>query len=262
MDLLEDTSASGTLIREGYFTYHFDKANAVLTLENNAYMALLNMNKYVDDTYGFLLSKNREIEVNLNGENVIDLLGSSLDADMILIVKGDGSLTIKSVLEHAKNENPYSIVAIQCKRYNEETKEYEDELYFFRDESGNFVSISNRYEIEEAWNEIKKDSSFLLANTFNEENILLLPSLNVFSVGITKEWGKKHIKTNHMIDYNSDGSVTIRNTVEVESLTFSDSKLKLEVNDIKNLTVIINPVQADNKNFTWSSSNEKVITVD
>lgn len=262
MDLLEDTSASGTLIREGYFTYHFDKANAVLTLENNAYMALLNMNKYVDDTYGFLLSKNREIEVNLNGENVIDLLGSSLDADMILIVKGDGSLTIKSVLEHAKNENPYSIVAIQCKRYNEETKEYEDELYFFRDESGNFVSISNRYEIEEAWNEIKKDSLFLLANTFNEENILLLPSLNVFSVGITKEWGKKHIKTNHMIDYNSDGSVTIRNTVEVESLIFSDSKLKLKVNDIKNLTVIINPVQADNKNFTWSSSNEKVITVD
>ncbi|MDE6442337.1 MAG: hypothetical protein K2L12_06275 [Clostridia bacterium] len=94
--------------------------------------------------------------MNLNGNNVIDSLESSLDEDMFLVVKGEGSLTIKTVLEHEKNENPYSIVAILYTRYNEQTKEYEDEIYFFVMKVGGLCRFPICRKL--AWNKIKNDA--------------------------------------------------------------------------------------------------------
>ncbi|MDE6442338.1 MAG: hypothetical protein K2L12_06280 [Clostridia bacterium] len=55
MELLEDNSVSGMISKDGYFTYSFSKDRAILTLEKDAHMALLNINKYVDDYLWFFI---------------------------------------------------------------------------------------------------------------------------------------------------------------------------------------------------------------
>lgn len=51
-------------------------------------------------------------------------------------------------------------------------------------------------------------------------------------------------------------------TVDVESVTLSDTELSLKVGKNKTLTATINPTNATNKSIKWSSSNTSVATVD
>ncbi len=213
MEFLESTLYSGTLVKDGYFTYQFQEDKASITLEKDAHINLLNLNKYVDDVYGFVLSKNRDIEVHVNGNNVIDLVGSTLDENMVLRVQGEGSLTIKKVMQHAENTDKYSIVAMKCKRLNEESQLYEDDIYFFVNEKGEYLSFSNMAEIEEAYYQIKIDDSLVFPETFREEDVLFFPSLAVTEEEVSKEWVEKHIITDDVVDYNNDGSITIRKPV-------------------------------------------------
>ncbi|WP_077369466.1 Ig-like domain-containing protein [Anaerosalibacter sp. Marseille-P3206] len=51
-------------------------------------------------------------------------------------------------------------------------------------------------------------------------------------------------------------------TVSVESVSLDKSTLNLEIGKSENLTATVNPSDATNQNITWSSSDEKVATVD
>lgn len=61
----------------------------------------------------------------------------------------------------------------------------------------------------------------------------------------------------------TDGSVkVVKKTVDVESVSVTPGMAELTVGESINLSALVLPADATNKNVTWSSSNTKVVTVD
>lgn len=64
------------------------------------------------------------------------------------------------------------------------------------------------------------------------------------------------------IDIDSDGELLDAHPVKVSGITLDKNDIKMDVNTTENLVASVLPEDAENKDVTWTSSNEKICTVD
>ncbi len=190
---------------------------------------------------------------------------SSLDEDIATVsngvIKGEsaGTTTVTVTTEDGEMTDSVRVTVIE----NEGTK------------TVNVTGVKLDIELEEGVQlQIDKGSTYTL-------NAIVEPS-NATNKNISWESSDNTIATvkNGVITGISEGTATITVTTEdgnktasvvvkvtgnsnikVESVKLNKDTLNLEVGDTTNLVVTFNPVNANNKNVTWSSSNEKVASI-
>jgi len=208
-----------------------------------------------ESSISLLLGSEKEIEYEISPQNttIKDILLSSNNEDIIKIVDNKKILAVgpgrTSISITIKDTN----VKDSCEVIVEPIKATSIKL------NKNVITIPQN----------RKDSLFVLFTPSNTTDTTIVWTIENTDVAVVNSSGiitAKNIGSTNAIATSNDGKFKASCKIEVipvpvESISFSSSSFEMLLDETLQLTATITPNDAANKNITWTSSNENVLTV-